>query len=106
VLQRDLASPFLRAAYGFGQREARRLVAELRSQLEIEGFRFHRRISSAKGPPVHPDRPRPAFKVMELTAEEKLMLRRAGLTLDQVWAITMVGIGSDEMNELLLRGAR
>jgi hypothetical protein len=32
--------------------------------------------------------------------------RPAGLTPEQVWAITVVGMGSDELNEFLLRGAR
>jgi len=90
----DLASPFLRAAYRWGPREARRLVAELRGQLWAEGFHFH------------PGRPRPVFMVKELTPEETLALGRAGLTPEQVLAITMVGMGSDEMNELLLRGVR
>jgi hypothetical protein len=33
-------------------------------------------------------------------------LRRAGLSPEQVWAINIVGLGSDELNELLLRGSR
>lgn len=103
VRQRELARPVLRAAHGWALREARRLVAELRSQLQAEGFRFHRRVSWGLGPPVHPDRPRPAFRVRKLTRDEALALRRAGLTSEQVWAITVVGLGSDELNEFLLR---
>ena len=58
------------------------------------------------GPPTHPDRPRPAFKVKRLLHDEKAGLLRAGLSTEQVWAINIVGLGSDELNELLLRGSR
>lgn len=105
VRRRDVARSFLRVANGWAQRRAHRLVAELRRQLEAEGVHFHRRVAWAPGPPVHPDRPRPAFRVTDLTPEDKLVLGRAGLTPEQIWAIALVGIGSDELNQLLLRGS-
>jgi hypothetical protein len=101
------AEPVLRGARLWASRAARRLVAELRSQLQAEGFQFHRwtmRGARAAGPPTRRDRPRPAFKVKKLTREERIGLQRAGLTSEQIWAITVVGLGSDELNELLLRG--
>jgi len=81
------------------------LVTGLRHQLAVEGFRFHRS-SGSGGPPVHPDRPRPAFIVTTLNRDEVMGLKRAGLSDQQIWAITVVGIGSDELNQLLLLGTR
>ena len=103
------AEPVLRAANLWALREAKRLVMELRSQLRDDGFRFHQwamRGARAYGPPIRRDRPRPAFKIKKLMPEERIGLKRAGLTPEQIWAITVVGVGSDEVNELLLRGAR
>ena len=103
------AEPVIRSAHLWALREAKRLVTELRSELKAEGFRYHQwvmRGSRADGPPTRRDRPRPAFKVTTLIREERIGLKRAGLTPEQIWAITVVGLGSDEMNELLLRGLR
>jgi hypothetical protein len=58
------------------------------------------------GPPTHPDRPRPAFKVKRLLQDERAGLWRAGLSPEQVWTINIAGLGSDELNELLLLGSR
>ena len=104
VHKREIASAVFRAAHRWAPREARRLVIELRKQLEAEGVRFHRRTRS-RWPPVHPERPRPAFIQTRLTQDEVIGLKRAGLSDEQVWAITVVGMGSDELNQLLLRGA-
>ena len=101
----DIGGPVYRAARRWGERHARQLVGELRHQLAAEGLRYHRS-SGAGWTPVHPDRPRPAFIVTRLTNDEVIGLRRAGLTDEQIWAIAVVGIGSDELNQLLLRGAR
>jgi len=97
------------AAHRWAPVEARRIVRALRAQLQAEGIRFHRWVMRGKrriGPPTHPDRPRPAFKVKRLMQDERAGLRRAGLSPEQVWAINIVGLGSDELNELLLRGSR
>ena len=95
------------AAHRWAQLEALRVVVELRAELQAEGFRFHRWVMRGKrriGPPTHPDRPRPAFKVKRLPPEEKVSLLMAGLSAEQIWAIGVVGLSSDELNELLLRG--
>jgi hypothetical protein len=102
---REVGDSVYRAARRWGDQEARRLVAELRHQLAAEGLRYHRS-SGASGTPVHPDRPRPAFIITTLTHDEVMGLRRAGLEDEQIWAITVTGIGSDELNQLLLRGTR
>jgi AraC-like DNA-binding protein len=97
------------AAHRWAPVEARRIVRALRVQLQAEGIRFHKWVMRGRrriGPPTHPDRPRPAFKVKLLLQEERAGLRRAGLSQEQVWAINIVGLGSDELNELLLRGSR
>jgi len=103
--KRELGDAVFRAARRWASPEARRLVAELRHQLAAQGFRFHRS-SGSGGPPVHPDRPRPAFIVTTLNRDEVRGLKRAGLSDQQIWAITVVGIGSDELNQLLLLGTR
>lgn len=103
--KREIGDAVFRAARRWASREARRLVVELRQQLAAEGFRFHRS-SGSGGPPVHPDRPRPAFIVTTVNRDEVMGLKRAGLSDQQIWAITMVGIGSDELNQLLLLGTR
>lgn len=101
--RREIGDAVFRAARRWATREARRLVAELRRQLAVEGFQFHRS-SGSGGPPIHPDRPRPAFITTTLNRDEVMGLKRAGLSREQIWAITVVGIGSDELNRLLLRG--
>ncbi|TAN32067.1 hypothetical protein EPN29_10105 [bacterium] len=107
LIREDLAGPIAGAAHRWAQIEARRLVRELREGLKAEGFRFHQwvmRGDRVAGPPTHRDRPRPAFKLIALTRDEKISLRAAGLTNDQIWAIGVIGIGSDELNELQLHG--
>ncbi len=103
--RREIGDRIFIAARRWAAPEARRLVAELRNQLAAEGFRFHRS-SGASGTPVHPGRPRPAFIVTTLTRDEVMGLRRADISDEQIWAITVVGIGSDELNQLLIRGTR
>ena len=107
LTRKDLAESVARAADRWAQIEARRLVRELRAALKAGGFRFHQwvmRGDRVAGPPTHPDRPRPAFKVKTLTRDEKTSLRRAGLSDQQIWAIGIAGLGADELNQLLLRG--
>lgn len=109
LIRKDVAASVTRTAHRWAPIEARRLVGELRLQLQAQGFRFHQwvmRGDRVAGPPTHRDRPRPAFKVKTLTRDEKISLRRAGVSEDQIWAIGMAGLGADELNELLLRGLR
>jgi AraC-like DNA-binding protein len=109
LIGKDPGVAVAKAAHRWAPVEARRIVTALRSQLQAEGIRFHKWVMRGRrrtGPPTHPDRPRPAFKVKQLLPDERAGLRRAGLSPDQVWAISIVGLGSDELNELLLRGSR
>ncbi|MGH7761884.1 MAG: hypothetical protein ACREOY_10800 [Candidatus Dormibacteraceae bacterium] len=96
------------AAHRWAPIEARRIVRALRAQLQAEGIRFNQWVMRGKRliGHRHPDRPRPAFKVSRLLQDETAGLRRAGLSPEQVWAINIAGLGSDELNELLLRGSR
>lgn len=109
LIGKDHSVTVAKAARRWAPVEARRIVRALRAQLQAEGIRFHQWVMRGKrhaGPPTHPDRPRPAFKVKRLLQDERAGLRRAGLSPEQVWAINIVGLGSDELNELLLRGSR
>jgi len=91
--------------------EARGLVDKLRAGLEAEGFRYHRLPVAIAGRrrfwrfrPINPDEPQPAHKVKRLTADERRALRRSGLTDEQIDAVSLVGMGADEVHELMLRG--
>jgi hypothetical protein len=109
LIGKDPGVAVAKAAHRWAPVEARRIVSALRAQLQDEGIRFHKWVMRGRrriGPPTHPDRPRPAFKVTRLLQDERVGLRRAGLSPEQVWAINIVGLGSDELNELLLRGSR
>ena len=105
VRKREIGGAVFRAARRFAQVEARRIVIGLRTQLGVEGFRFHR-LTRAALTPLHRERPRPAFFAQRLTRDEIALLKHAGLSDEQIWAITAAGIGSDELNQLLLRGTR
>jgi hypothetical protein len=92
---------------------ARRLVDELRAQLEEEGFRYYRlplklrgRRRSWRSRPINPNEPQPAYKVQRLTQDEIRALRHAGLTDEEVDAVSLVGMGTDEVHELMLQGLR
>ncbi|MDQ6719389.1 MAG: hypothetical protein M3003_01175 [Candidatus Dormibacteraeota bacterium] len=91
--------------------EARRLVDTLRAGLEAEGFRYHRlplpftgRRRFWRGRWINPDEPQPAHKAKRLTQDERRALRRSVLTDEQIDAISMVGMGADEVHQLMLRG--
>src|SRR5487761_1114372 len=99
------------ALFGISQRQARRLVRkrDIASAVfraarrwvphEAGRFRFHRRTRRA-WMAFHSERPRPAFIAKKLTQDEVIVLGRAGLSPEQIWAITVVGMGSDELNHL------
>lgn len=109
LIGKDPGLAVAKAAHRWAPVEARRIVRALRAQLQADGIRFHKWVMRGKrriGPPTHPDRPRPAFKVKRLLQDESAGLRRAGLSPEQIWAISIVGLGSDELNELLIRGSR
>jgi hypothetical protein len=109
LIGKDPGLAVAKAAHRWAPVEARRIVSALRAELQAQGIRFHEWVMRGRrrvGPPTHPDRPRPAFKVKPLLEDERAGLRRAGLSPEQIWAINIVGLGSDELNELLLRGSR
>ena len=83
LIGKDPGVAVANAAHRWAPVEARRIARALRAQLQAEGIRFHQWVMRGKrriGP--------------------------AGLSPEQVWAINIFGLGSDELNELLLRGAR
>jgi len=91
--------------------EARRLVDKLRAGLEAEGFRYHRlplpftgRRRFWRGRWINPDEPQPAHKVKRLTSDERRALQRSSLTDDEIDSVSLVGMGADEVHELMLRG--
>jgi hypothetical protein len=106
VRKREIATAVFRAARHWAPRRARLLVDDLRSHLEADGFVAHRTARSLRRRPFRREGPRPAFIAKRLTSDEVVGLRRADLSDEQIWAITVVGIGSDELNQLLLRGSR
>lgn len=90
------------------QTAARTVVAEIRRRLKAAGFVYHKRSGLARleqpFPVEAPDDPRQAFVVKELKPHELRQLRAVGLTDEQLRAIDLVGIGTDELNYLLLHG--
>jgi len=86
------------------RRRARRVVAEIQRRLEVAGFRYHRRPRQRDDYFIPSGRPAPAHKANQLFPEEIRHLRDAGLNDRQIAAIQLVGIGQDELNELILHG--
>jgi hypothetical protein len=85
------------------RKRARHIVAELRAALQASGFRPH--LDTGRDWPAPPeDEPRPAFTQRTLNSAERGYLRAAELTEAQIDAIATVGVGTDELQELLLRG--
>lgn len=85
------------------KRSARRIVADIQRRLREAGFQYHHR------PKQHSDvfilqTPPPAFKVKKLAPEIIRRLWDGGLSTKQIEAIELVGIGQDELNELILNG--
>ena len=86
--------------------DARRVMAALRARLVAEGFQPHQRTVALKEGARPPRSKRvPAIKTYRLTVDEYRTLERAGLTTEELWAIFTVGIPTDELHELLVRGA-
>jgi hypothetical protein len=95
----------------FNFSEARRLVGKLREGFEAEGFRYHRLPLAIAGRrrfwrfrSINPHEPQPAQKVKRLTADKRRALRRSGLADEQIDPVSLVGMGADEVHELMLRG--
>jgi hypothetical protein len=88
------------------RKRARRIVAELRAALKSGGFQPHLDAGRdrAQWPAAKDDEPRPAFTERKLSSAEQRYLRAADLSEVQIDAIETVGLGTDELQELLLRG--
>ena len=88
------------------RRRARRIVAELRARLLAGGFQPH--LDTGRDatwwPAAKEDQPRPAFTEPKLSSSDRRYLQAAGLSEAQIDAIATVGLGTDELQELLLRG--
>ena len=108
VRKREIATAVFRAARHWAARRARRLVDELCGQIQADGSVFHRTTTTRSlwWRPFRRKGSRPAFITKKLNRDEVMGLRRAGRSDEQIWAITVVGIGSDELNQLLLLGTR
>jgi len=108
VHKREIATAVFRAARHWAPRRAERLLDELRSQLQADGSVFHRMTTprSLWWRRFRREGSQPAFITKKLNRDEVMGLRRSGLSDEQIWAITVVGIGSDELNQLLIRGTR
>jgi len=85
------------------RRRARKVVAGIQRRLEAAGFRYHRR-PRQRGDYFIPARAAPAHKADKLFPEEIRRLKDGGLSDLQIAAIQLVGIGQDELNELILNG--
>jgi hypothetical protein len=83
-----------------GARRARREVAGLRARLEAAGVQRHQiaRMVPNRGPT-----PTTAFTVNRLDERQITWLRTLGLREQEIQAIIEVGIGTDELNALLLK---
>lgn len=87
---------------------ARLVVDDIRRRLRVAGIVYHKRSAKARlrkpFPLDTPENPRQAFFVKTLMAVEKSRLRANGLTDDQIDAIELIGLGTDEFNYLMLHG--
>lgn len=81
--------------------DARQVVVALRTELEASGFQRH---TIVRPRPSGTLEPTTAFTIKKLTRDEIQGLRAAGLTEEQIQAVSQVGIGTDELNALLVRG--
>jgi hypothetical protein len=111
LVQRNLADALEDAAIDLKSRErarilraARRTVFDLQHRLEETGFRYHRRPWQPNDLFTPRGRRAPAHMAKRLFAEEIRHLHDAGLTDDEISAIQRVGIGQDELHELIMRG--
>lgn len=85
-------------------RTSRRLVAELQRRLEAAGFQYHERPWQRDDTFTPRGRRAPAHRAYRLFPEAVRHLRDGGLSDEQIQAIRLVGIGQDELNELILHG--
>ena len=82
----------------------RPLVEEIQRRLKQRGFRYQHRIPQFGDTFVPRGEPARAIKVYNLPRDVARHLLDGGLSAEQIDAIRLVGIGQDELNELILRG--
>jgi hypothetical protein len=82
---------------------ARAIVDELQQSLEAGGFRGHMQPLRGMAKIVTKRDSAPAFPVRRLTRYEQRQLRQGGLSEEQLEAIQLVGLGADELHELMNR---
>ncbi len=87
-------------------RAARRVVIDLQYRLEQTGFHYHRRPWQPNDLFTPRGRRAPAHMAKRLFFEEIIHLHDAGLTDKEISAIQRVGIGQDELHELIMQGLR
>lgn len=93
-----------RAERGRVRRSARELVNDIRARLVAKGFRPARRDPRRANSGARGGQTARVALVRELRVDQRRSLRAVGLSDDQVAAISLLGIGWDEFNELVLRG--
>jgi DNA-binding transcriptional MerR regulator len=93
-----------RTERGVLRRAARPVVAELQARLAATGFRAARRDPRSSQSGAQGGRTARIALVRDLNRDQVQDLLLAGLTHTEVAAISLVGIGSDELNELMLNG--
>ncbi len=86
------------------QSSVRPLVEEIQRRLEQQGFRYQHRIPQFGDIFVPRGQPARAIKVHSLPRDIVRHLLDGGLSDEQIAAIRLVGIGQDELNELILNG--
>ena len=88
---------------GQGRDDARDLVRRLRARLKAAGFHPH---TINRPQPSGGSGPTTAFKTKVPSPRDVTYLRSVGLTDFEIEAIRRVGIGEDELNELLIIASR
>ena len=103
-MRRQAAERKRRAERGSFRRQARLLVKELQARLQAAGFRAARRDRRRIESGARAGLTARLALVTKLDHATVLRLLEHGLSEDQVRAIQLLGIGADELNELILHG--
>jgi hypothetical protein len=93
-----------KAERGRARRAAVPIVREIQRRLAEAGFRPARRHPKSEVSGARGGQPARVVLVRNLDRATKSHLRANGLTAEQLEAISLVGLGLDELNELILRG--
>lgn len=93
-----------RAERGRARKAAGPIVREIQSRLLAAGLRTARRDPKSSQSGARAGQPARVALVRNLDRATKRHLLARGLTVEQVSAISLLGIAADELNELVLRG--